>query len=302
MVEIEVDMRRSVCVVSLLAVLASCALTGVAAIAGSLGPEPAVPFGSAAPAGRNDTLRVVTYNVGAFCKPGHSTLQEVVAMMQEVGADAVCLNELDRRVPRSGGVYQLKRFASGMGLWDFEFAPAISFMGGRYGVGLAWSRRLRGRNAQHITLPRGDGSEQRALGVVELERFVLATTHLDYKTLSARLGQVRAIDDFFASRYASCDRPVILCGDFNCVPDDPAMDLLRESWIVLSPSDFTFPSDKPYECIDYIMVWKGNLPEGGLEAFGLSVAGCRVLTSLSSGDLTTASDHLPVMLEIVVDK
>lgn len=280
MVEIELVMKRVLCLcVSVFCLAAaSCA---------------AVPSG--------DTLRVVTYNVGAFCKPGHSTLNEVVSMMKEVGADAVCLNELDRRVPRSGGVFQLKKFASGMGFWDYEFAPAISFMGGRYGVGLAWSRRLRGRSAQHITLPRGDGSEQRALGAVELDRFVLATTHLDYKTLAARMGQVRVIDEFIASHYASCGKPVILCGDFNCLPDDPAMELLRESWIVLSPSDFTFPSDRPYECIDYILLWKGNLPEGGLEAFGLSVAGCRVLTSLSSGDLTTASDHLPVMLELVAN-
>lgn len=281
MVEIELVMKRVLC----LCVSVFCLVFVSRA---------AVPSG--------DTLRVVTYNVGAFCKPGHSTLNEVVSMMKEVGADAVCLNELDRRVPRSGGVFQLKKFASGMGFWDYKFAPAISFMGGRYGVGLAWSRRLRGRNAQHITLPRGDGSEQRALGVVELDRFVLATTHLDYKTLAARMGQVRVIDEFIASDYASCGKPVILCGDFNCLPDDPAMELLRESWIVLSPSDFTFPSDRPYECIDYIMVWKGNLPEGGLDAFGLSVAGCRVLTSLSSGDLTTASDHLPVMLELVADK
>ena len=57
-------------------------------------------------------------------------------MMREIGADAVCLNELDSCAVRTRGVFQLERVAGLMGGWDFCYGPAMPFQGGAYGEGV----------------------------------------------------------------------------------------------------------------------------------------------------------------------
>ena len=64
-----------------------------------------------------------------------------------------------------------------------------------------------------------------------------------------------------------------------------------EDWEILTITGFgTFPSDNPSKCIDYIMQLKGT-PE-------CEVVGSQILRWFKSGDVTKASDHLPVMLDI----
>ena len=56
-----------------------------------------------------ETVRLVTYNAGTFNKYIADDYPLVAEMMREVGADAVCLNELDSCTTRTGGVFQLER-------------------------------------------------------------------------------------------------------------------------------------------------------------------------------------------------
>lgn len=58
-----------------------------------------------------ETVRLVTYNAGTFNKYIADDYPLVAEMMREVGADAVCLNELDSCTTRTGGVFQLERIA-----------------------------------------------------------------------------------------------------------------------------------------------------------------------------------------------
>ena len=71
--------------------------------------------------------RLVTYNVGIFNKYIADDYPLIAAMMQEIGADAVCMNELDSCTNRTGRVFQLERIAGLLGGWAFTFGGAMPF-------------------------------------------------------------------------------------------------------------------------------------------------------------------------------
>ena len=212
-----------------------------------------------------ETVRLVTYNAGTFNKYIADDYPLVAEMMREVGADAVCLNELDSCTTRTGGVFQLERIARAMGGWDYRFGRAMPYRGGSYGVGV--------------------------MTRVELARYVIATTHLDHTSAAAQRDQVAVINRVMRERYAEASKPVFLGGDLNALPDSGTLRALQEAWTVLTPTDGgTYPSHDPKKCIDYIL----QLDNG----VSCETAGARVLHRFEAGDAARASDHLPVLLEI----
>ncbi len=182
-----------------------------------------------------ETVRLVTYNAGTFNKYIADDYPLVAEMMREVGADAVCLNELDSCTTRTGGVFQLERIARAMGGWDYRFGRAMPYRGGSYGVGVMTRERI----LDHFTvaLPRGEGAEPRVLTVVELARYVIATTHLDHTSAAAQRDQVAVINRVMRERYAEASKPVFLGGDLNALPDSGNARTLQEAWTVLTPTD-----------------------------------------------------------------
>ena len=236
-----------------------------------------------------ETVRLVTYNAGTFNKYIADDYPLVAEMMREVGADAVCLNELDSCTTRTGGVFQLERIARAMGGWDYRFGRAMPYRGGSYGVGVMTRERI----LDHFTvaLPRGEGAEPRVLTVVELARYVIATTHLDHTSAAAQRDQVAVINRVMRERYAEASKPVFLGGDLNALPDSGTLRALQEAWTVLTPTDGgTYPSHDPKKCIDYILQLDNGVT--------CETVGARVLHRFEAGDAARASDHLPVLLEI----
>lgn len=235
------------------------------------------------------TVRLVTYNVGVFNKYIKDDFELVADLLKLSGAEAVCLNELDSCATRTGGVFQLARIAELMGGWSYHFGPAMPFQGGKYGVGVISQQKP--LDAYHIALPKADGWEPRALAVVELEDYVLATAHLDYKTAAAQKAQIAVIDSVMTARYGRSGKPVFLGGDMNARPDSEAIALLRKRWKILTATDGgTIPSEAPKACIDYIFL----LDNGA----SCEVISSRVITESAAGDVAKASDHLPVFLEV----
>lgn len=54
---------------------------------------------------------------------------------------------------------------------------------------------------------------------------------------------------------AGRERPVFFAGDFNALPESSTLATLKKTFTILSdPSKPTFRSDRPSQCIDYIMV------------------------------------------------
>ena len=236
------------------------------------------------------TLRVVSYNVGVFTKSGYDKTQMVADMLNEMKADVAGLQELDSCAARTGGIYQLENLADALGGWNYRFAPAIPHDGGTYGIGIVSKKKHRILDSWSMTLDRGKGSEQRALDVVEFPRFVLATTHLDHKSDAAQLAQARAVTQALHDRYGGTHKVVILCGDFNAKPNNKTIKEMKKNWTIVSTQAATYSSSRPKQCIDYLMVLDNNS--------SYVLRHTAVPTRFDDGDVTQASDHLPVYIDI----
>lgn len=226
-------------------------------------------------------LSVMTYNVGVFSKSGRSSLPDIAALIRESGASLISLNELDS-CNRRHAAFQLEELARAVGGWDYHFAAAFPFAGGSYGNGvlsrepILWSGTL--------SLPQADGAEPRSVAVVETASCVFASAHLDHKGREARLEQVRLIGQWFKERYNGYAKPVLLCGDMNAKPGSETLALLEEDWTRLSGTAFTYSTQDPHGCIDYIFALKWAAP--------LHDVRCTVLTDGTEN----LSDHFPLLL------
>ena len=273
-------MRRSLVLLLPVALLVSCC--GVTKTRDLPGPDR-----------DGKTFRLATYNVGVFGKSGSNTTGMVASMLKEMGVQAVSLNELDSCTVRHPD-YQIKGLADAMGGWNWWFAPALDYQGGKYGIGIISEPGLRVLRRHKLALAKGDGSEPRALAVCEFEKFVFCSTHLDYVTVASQVGQARQICAWVEAMYGKSDKPVILCGDFNAGPDSEVLALMRENWTVLSPQEFTYSAKNPHECIDYVMVYRNA-------ASRVKVLDAAIPTVFATGDVKVASDHLPVYVKFEIE-
>ena len=246
------------------------------------------------------TVRLMTYNVGVFDKYEASGIKLTARIVREMDPDVLVMNEVDSCAGRTGNLDQLRAFTRAARRYDGVFAPALKpFMGGAYGIAEAWKRLMEPIGTFSMVLPKGDGSEPRALVVVEYDDMVVAGTHLDHRSKAAQLEQARAITDTLMSMYSG--KPVFLCGDFNALPDSPTIEYMRENWDILSPAKTTYPDSKalpswepdddvPGKCIDYIMVLKGSAE--------YEVVAADVPVAFKAGSAFEASDHLPVYVDV----
>ena len=242
------------------------------------------------PKGCGATVRVVSYNVGVFHKSGLDKTYMVADMLKEMKADVAGLQELDNGAARTGSVDQLRALSDALGGWNYRFAPAMPFDGGSDGVGIASRRKFRILDSWSLALDRGKGSEPRALNVVEYPKFVFATTHLDHKSDAAQLSQAKAINQALYDRYAGTHKVVILCGDFNAKPNSKTIKELKKNWTIVSAQNNTYDSSRPKSCIDYIMILDNNA--------SYVLRHTAVASKFDDGDVTQASDHLPVYIDI----
>ena len=130
--------------------------------------------------------------------------------------------------------------------------------------------------------------------VMEFEKYVFATTHLDHVSTLAQAGQVDEINKVIEREFGGSKKPVFLGGDFNARPDSPTISKLKTDWTILTPhgaSDFTHSSQAPDKCIDYILLWNGN----GAKC---DVVGTKIMLDFNKGDIKRASDHIPVLVDV----
>jgi len=232
-------------------------------------------------------IRLVQYNVGAFSKEIDNSIPMIAAMMKEIGADVVSVNEVDSCNTRHTN-YQLADFADEMGGWNYRFSRAMPYCGGAYGIGVIVPDEILGSFT--INLPQGDGSEPRACCVVETKEYVFASTHLDYRSEPAMLEQAALINRVMKEKYGSARKPVFLSGDMNSTPESAVLTELSKEWDVLSCTNPTIPAKNPSECIDFILALKNGAK--------YEVKGSEVMTEFKDGDVMVASDHLPVFVDV----
>jgi endonuclease/exonuclease/phosphatase family metal-dependent hydrolase len=228
-------------------------------------------------------LRVMTYNI--HCGRGFDRkldLGRTAAVIEAYSPDVVALQEVDIGCKRSNCVDQAQELARRLGM-EMRFAPNLEWSETeRYGI--ATLTKLPIRSSRQLKLPLQFRSEPRSSLITILgwgpEHVVeVINTHLSI-LFRERPGQVAAIAAAMASE------ALIVAGDFNMTPWSPAYRSLRRDSYLHSATRFarTWPAPAPFMPLDHIL-YRGQVDVVGAGAW-------------SGGPARTASDHLPVVVEL----
>lgn len=263
----------------------STTLAAASLLVAALAPPDARPASADEPV----RLRVLSYNI----HHGRGTddvvdLGRIARVINEVRPDVVALQEVDRGVERSGRIDEPAELARLTGT-EAVFERNIAHQGGDYGNALL--SKLPILDSRNVPLPSHYEGEQRGCLVVDLDGpgdagpIRIFATHLDYRRDDGERLDSAALIAGLASEEA--DRPTVLMGDLNALPDSAVLRRFDESWTRANPEPMpTFPVADPTRQIDYILL----RPEGRWRTVEV-----RVL------DESVASDHRPIfaVLELV---
>ncbi len=216
------------------------------------------------PAPQADTITVATYNI----RHGRGMdervdLTRTAAAIRALGADLVALQEVDRRVQRSGSEDQPAVLGERLGLQP-AFGGFFPYQGGEYGMALL--SRFPLERITPLRLP--DGNEPRVALMAQVllpsgARVQVVNVHFDWvRDDSLRYRQVEAL----AAVLDTVSLPMILMGDFNDVPGSRTLLRWRSRFVALAkPAEdpFTFSSTAPTKEIDHILLspaarWEGR--------------------------------------------
>lgn len=247
--------------------LAACLLISCAAVADAQTP-----------------LHVVTYNIRHGRGMDDSVnLARTAAVLRALQPDIVGLQEVDRRVRRSGDVDEADSLGTLLGM-EHAFGAFMDYQGGEYG--LAVLSRFPIVRATPVRLP--DGNEPRVALAAELRlpdghSLMVVNVHFDWVADDTfRFAQASALTAFLDS----LTLPYLLLGDFNDEPGSRTLALFRaRATEVAKPAEdhLTFSSTGPVKEIDYIFV---------APARAWRVGGARPVTE------PMASDHRPVVADV----
>jgi endonuclease/exonuclease/phosphatase family metal-dependent hydrolase len=239
---------------------------------------------------RSKTLRIMTFNIHVGVGMDKKLdLQRIADVINKERPDLVGLQEVDRGVKRTEAKDEIVELA-GMTRMDYAFAHNIDFQGGQYGVPIL-SRSLI-KSIDHKMFENKREAERRGMLRVEVEfdgvplNFV--TTHLDYQFADGRLFETEQM----LKMLTDVKGPLIVVADMNDEPTGTAYQLMSQTfadaWITsrAKGDGLSYPADKPVKRIDHIFYRNGER----VKAKKAWVVG------------TLASDHVPVMAEIEVQR
>ncbi|BCJ66922.1 endonuclease/exonuclease/phosphatase family protein [Polymorphospora rubra] len=256
-------------------------VTAVAAVVTVLAaiavPNNAVPVREPEPG----PVRVVAYNIRmGFGLDGRFDLDGLVDVVAGQRPDVVALSEVDRAWLLNGGHDTLALIADRLGM-RYVFAPAADPVWGD-----AILTRLPVTEARTVRLTAlGAPTGAQALATVldtGIGELVVVSTHLQPPPDDGPVVQAGEVVRF-ATGYAA-GRPLVLAGDFNTQPGDPAFRAFTDAGLVDALAAArplpTAPADAPDEQIDHIFVSAG-------------------LTATDAvAPPSTASDHLAVAVTV----
>ncbi len=239
---------------------------------------------------KSASFRVMSYNIHhGEGLDGKVDLERIASLIQNERADIVGLQEVDKGVERTSKRDLPAELAKLTGMTCI-FSNNFHHQGGEYGNAvLTRFPVVNWTNVHYKMLREG---EQRGILQLKLKihgkEMMFMTTHIDHRPdETERLSNVVEMKQMLSE---SKGIPLVLCGDFNCVPESQTYqrlaEVLLDAWTVAGEGDgFTIPARKPNRRIDFIWVSREHGPKP---------VWARV-------PATEASDHRPVVAEFRLD-
>ena len=244
---------------------------------------------SAAVTLKKKTIRVMTYNIHVGVgMDKRLDLQRIADVILNEKPDLVGLQEVDRGVKRTELKDEIVELAN-LTKMQYAFAHNLDYQGGQYGVAVL--SRFPIQDTDHRKYENRREAERRGMIRVEVdlgEKRILhfVTTHLDYQHDDGRLFEAQQMLGFLKGVRG----PLIVVGDFNDAPSGGTYKLMladfEDAWKRSRGKEegLTYPADKPVKRIDYIFTRRSD---------GIKSGKAWIVNTL-------ASDHLPVVADLVV--
>lgn len=237
-------------------------------------------------------LKIMSYNLrfGEL-----ASLERLAQEIKEQNPDFVALQEVDVYSRRkadgiNNGKNYINELAQMTGMFGFYGRTINLGKGdpqGYYGIGILSKHPA--VSVEEFELPNPEAVEPRVLlkgkfligGHLPI---IFASTHLDYKSKETAALQAK----YLLPILCSDGIPAIVGGDFNCTPDQEAIQIMLHDGKMLTGLKPTFPSHAPHKRLDFL--------------FGYPAADFTVdSTGEGPAGPDAASDHLPVYSTITVD-
>ncbi|NUS08516.1 MAG: hypothetical protein HOV97_38825 [Nonomuraea sp.] len=238
-----------------------------------------------------DTFTLIAYNIRmGYGLDGRLSLDKIASWAASQKPDVVLLSEVDRGWLLNGGHDDLARIARGLGMRYYFGRAADNVWGDALLTNLpvkqVHSHPLgahdypTGAQAQAIVLEVGG----REVGIVNTHLQAAEGQAPEVASIARALAAGRDADEAGhrpAGAGEPVKRPVILAGDLNTEPSDPAMEVLKAAGLsdplTALGDPMTSPADAPVRRIDHVLITKG-------------------LTAVSAqAPRLPYSDHLPVL-------
>jgi endonuclease/exonuclease/phosphatase family metal-dependent hydrolase len=259
-------------------------------------------------------LRVVTLNVWNLDGPWRQRRVEVVAWLQTLEPDIVCLQEI---IETADGRNQAQWIADGAGGFHAAYAGRELREGILFGNAVLSRWPIDSTAAHDLPYEPAEGEVQRVVVHARTRGIDVFSTHLNWRFGDGALRERQALelaDVIERSSAPDAPLPPIVGGDFNADPDSTEMRFLcgltslegrsvyfQDAWRIAgnpapgltwdNRNPFAAAEHEPSRRIDYVLVgWRRDGGAGRVES--ARVVCDRALTG------TFASDHFGVLAEL----
>lgn len=293
-------------------------------------------------------MRVLTWNIQwGKGRDGRVDLRRVAETIHGHAPDVICLQEVAVNHPTltGGSDDQVAQIAALFPGFVIAFASASDLsdgQGGRSRFGNLLLSRLPLLEVTRQRLPFPGDPAVPAMPRVALEAVIdapwgalrVVSTHLEYYSRLQRTAQIAALRALHAEASAHAARPraaesdahyrvsprgaeCVLCGDFNCVPEAPELDLLCAPYASTEPAGPDHPSRPVPPAPTFAHAWRVLHPAAPFPPTAGLVASpyfsqplCYDHVFVSAGlwdavrsayvdDKTDASDHQPWIVDLI---
>ena len=236
-------------------------------------------------------LRLVTWNIHkGIGTDRRYRLERIVAVLQDLDADVVCLQEVDRGVPRSSHEDQAERLSEELGYPHAALGLNVRVRRGAYGNLILSRHPLADVHNVDLTVP----PKKRRSGLVARvmhgppEGWMLANVHLGLMHLERRIQVKRLLEHLFEG--ARPEQPLVIAGDWNEWTTRLVHGVMHDAGFHVARSDArprgerTWPSRRPFVELDKILY--------------RDPVRCHHVVCVLDDVTRVASDHLPLMVEL----